>query len=53
MTKQNENGNKVVNDDHEVIVEVIGGAKLSGLENGDISNTESYKKIIEKHLRGG
>lgn len=39
-----ENGNKGVNDEYEV----IGGAKLLGLEKGDNSNTESYKKNYRK-----
>ena len=47
-----EQGNIVPNDDHEIIVEVSGPAKLIGLESGDLSSHENYQVDYRKTYRG-
>jgi beta-galactosidase len=45
-------GSLVPNDDHEIIIEVTGSAKLIGLESGDLSSHENYKANYRKTFRG-
>ena len=46
------NGNRVVNDDREVRVEIQGPATLLGLESGDLSSHESYQANFRKTYQG-
>ncbi|MGE5944773.1 MAG: glycoside hydrolase family 2 TIM barrel-domain containing protein [Flavobacteriales bacterium] len=52
VTLMDEQGNRVPNKNHEVIVEVSGPAKLIGLESGDVSSHENYQAHYRKTYGG-
>lgn len=45
-------GNRIVNDDREVEINIEGPARLLGLESGDLSSHESYQAKIRKTYKG-
>jgi len=46
------NGNRIINNDQEVSVQIIGPAKLIGLESGDLSSHESYQAKKRRTYKG-
>ncbi len=46
------NGNRIINNDQEVSVQIKGPAKLMGLENGDLSSHEDYQANRRRTYKG-
>jgi len=46
------NGNRIINNDQEVSVQITGPAKLIGLESGDLSSHESYQAKKRRTYKG-
>lgn len=46
------NGNRIINNDQEVSIQITGPAKLIGLESGDLSSHESYQAKKRRTYKG-